>query len=585
MQHRNVTIVRWSFNTPTFHDHRLVINSLAVVVGVDPSLLLTILAKSSSALRCLASPCIPAFGLVLSTPTIWPFQHTTMKRRSCAQLCERVICNTVIYLPLVVVCGATTWAEWVLVNLNLLPEQHFSKEQSRVPDDANPAGIEAFSLLFGTAFYVLLNWSYLTAVFTPPGSPHTSASDMLDTDVSASSVTVKSNGQLRYCKKCQCYKPDRTHHCSTCRACVLKMDHHCPWLATCVGFRNYKPFVLFCVYTSLFAWVCFFTSVGWMLQEVFGTGGQIGHIGERTEAMIIHFVILSVISGIIGLVISGFASYHIYLTVRNRTTLESLEKTRYLSPLKTMVTRRLEEGGRGSNMNDEGEHRYHNGNLLERSSISEQLREMGTTLTEIHANALPGVLRAEEGEEEDVEMGGRAHESPAASSLRRYLHETGIETEERQYSQYLDDRDNEQLPNAFDLGWKRNIVSVLGPNPWTWFLPVCNSQGDGWNWEKSEKWMRARDEMRWQREREYGDRRAADGEPQWATQSRPTGDGYSGDAEESSDDEADVNVRQQQRLLRNNGPVAPPGQSNWRSGAVESWNDIPDDMITSGRRR
>lgn len=69
-------------------------------------------------------------------------------------------------------------------------------------------------------------------------------------------VTAKSSdGKARYCKKCAYVKPDRTHHCSIYRRCVLKMDHYCPWLATCVGLRNYKPFLLFLIYISMFCWV------------------------------------------------------------------------------------------------------------------------------------------------------------------------------------------------------------------------------------------------------------------------------------------------------------------------------------------
>lgn len=46
------------------------------------------------------------------------------------------------------------------------------------------------------------------------------------------------------CGTCLRYKVERSHHCRLCGKCVLKMDHHCPWLANCIGFRNYKYFLL-----------------------------------------------------------------------------------------------------------------------------------------------------------------------------------------------------------------------------------------------------------------------------------------------------------------------------------------------------
>jgi hypothetical protein len=48
--------------------------------------------------------------------------------------------------------------------------------------------------------------------------------------------------------------------------------------------------------------------------------------------MPVNYILLSVLSGIIGLVISGFTAWHIHLTATGSTTIESLEKTRYLSP-------------------------------------------------------------------------------------------------------------------------------------------------------------------------------------------------------------------------------------------------------------
>jgi hypothetical protein len=240
--------------------------------------------------------------------------------------------------------------------------------------------------------------------------------------------------------------------------------------------RNYKPFILFLAYTSLFCWLCFFVSASWLWREVTADSSF-----NDENLMPAHFIVLSVISGIIGLVLSGFTGYHLYLTSRNRTTIESLEKTKYLSPAKIQASQRISE-----------HHAYdHN----EPHSFGEQLRDLGNTLTEIHANALPGVLRPEEGEE---------RMSPAQNSLNRQLdwNEYARRREQQQYENYLDDRDNEKLPNAFDLGWRRNLQAVLGPNKWLWPLPICNSIGDGWQWEQNEQWKRQCEILRQERETE-----------------------------------------------------------------------------------
>ncbi|KAL8916803.1 MAG: hypothetical protein Q9172_006102 [Xanthocarpia lactea] len=406
------------------------------------------------------------------SPSTSPAAPMRKKPKGWARKCERYCCSVVIYIPLGFVYGLTTWAVWVAAGIGY-----------RVKAAAG-TGLLASALaiiLFG-----LLNWSYTTAVFTDPGSPLTTNgksgySHLPTHEPSAQqdlpSFTVKSTGAARFCKKCQAKKPDRAHHCSTCRRCVLKMDHHCPWLATCVGMRNYKPFLLFLVYTTFFCWLCFGVTGHWLWTEIMNEG-------QFDETfMPINYVLLCTISGIIGLVLTGFTAWHLSLAWRNQTTIECLEKTRYLSPLRKSM-RKHQDGIDG--------------------------QTYGRQLAEIHANAVPGATRDEEGEEMLAPNG--MNRSPALQALRSNYNEMERSRERERYEDYLDEQDSEKLPNAFDLGWRTNLRNLFGEKPFYWFLPVCNSIGDGWQWEPSQKWLEAREDLKrrrgfqWDQEPQYGER-------------------------------------------------------------------------------
>lgn len=71
----------------------------------------------------------------------------------------------------------------------------------------------------------------------------------------ANAYTSVKNNYLNFCPLCFSYKPQRAHHCSKCNKCILKYDHHCPWLRQCVGFFNYKNYLLVLLYTlALTSW-------------------------------------------------------------------------------------------------------------------------------------------------------------------------------------------------------------------------------------------------------------------------------------------------------------------------------------------
>lgn len=195
--------------------------------------------------------------------------------------------------------------------------------------------------------------------------------------------------------------------------------------------------------------------------------------------MSINYVLLCVVSGIIGLVLTGFTGWHLSLACRGQTTIECLEKTRYLSPLRK--TMRAQKFG-GANRN-EGQ-------------------SYGRQLAEIHANALPGVTRPEEGEamlaDDDLEQGSR----PKWPQQRDY-NERERSRERERYEDYLDEQDSEKLPNAFDLGWKRNLLHLFGDRPILRPFPICNTSGDGWYWEPNLRWVDAREALRREREHQW----------------------------------------------------------------------------------
>uniref|UniRef100_A0A8C1A727 Palmitoyltransferase n=1 Tax=Cyprinus carpio carpio TaxID=630221 RepID=A0A8C1A727_CYPCA len=127
--------------------------------------------------------------------------------------------------------------------------------------------------------------------------------------------TRTGSGAIRYCDRCQLIKPDRCHHCSTCDRCVLKMDHHCPWVNNCVGFSNYKFFVLFLAYSMLYCVYIAATVLQYFIK--FWTN----HLPD-THAKF-HVLFLFFVAGMFFISILSLFSYHLWLVGKNRTTIEA----------------------------------------------------------------------------------------------------------------------------------------------------------------------------------------------------------------------------------------------------------------------
>ncbi|KAM3869199.1 palmitoyltransferase ZDHHC20-B-like [Diretmus argenteus] len=127
--------------------------------------------------------------------------------------------------------------------------------------------------------------------------------------------TCMTEGAIRYCHHCQVIKPDRCHHCSTCEMCVLKMDHHCPWVNNCVGFSNYKYFLLFLIYSVLYCIVIFATVIRYFIQF---WNKQLPDTHAKFHVMFLFFVAAMFFISILSLF-----CYHLWLVGKNRTTIEA----------------------------------------------------------------------------------------------------------------------------------------------------------------------------------------------------------------------------------------------------------------------
>ena len=107
-------------------------------------------------------------------------------------------------------------------------------------------GITVLSMLLEgilLALVALCITSHYRAMTTDPGAVPPGAEPLADAGHVARAEY--------WCRKCESYKPPRSHHDSCTGRCVSRMDHFCPWVNNCVGVLNHKLFVLFIFYIMI----------------------------------------------------------------------------------------------------------------------------------------------------------------------------------------------------------------------------------------------------------------------------------------------------------------------------------------------
>lgn len=129
---------------------------------------------------------------------------------------------------------------------------------------------------------------------------------------------------FRYCKKSQALKPDRAHYDSMTKRLVLKMDHYCPWVANCIGYSNYKFFVLFLFYAIMYCWMIIAIAIRPFLEVWTKTGRDINTDTSPTEpsGYRMQVILVFLVSAVFSLSVLFLFGFHCYLISRNRTTIE-----------------------------------------------------------------------------------------------------------------------------------------------------------------------------------------------------------------------------------------------------------------------
>ncbi|KAM8954033.1 palmitoyltransferase ZDHHC15 [Pelodytes ibericus] len=232
--------------------------------------------------------------------------------------CQRVLS----WVPVVIIALVVLWSYyayvWELCLVTL----------------SNPLERVGYLAIFHVVF-LLFVWTYWKAIFTPPKEPTKkfllsyadkerydneenpqAQRQILDEFAKKLPVYTRTgSGAIRFCDRCQVVKPDRCHHCSVCGMCVLKMDHHCPWVNNCIGYSNYKFFLLFLAYSMLY---CMYIASTVFKYFLLYWKGDLSNGRAKFHVLFLLFV-----SAMFFISLLFLFGYHCWLVGLNRTTLEA----------------------------------------------------------------------------------------------------------------------------------------------------------------------------------------------------------------------------------------------------------------------
>ncbi|CAD7963383.1 unnamed protein product [Amoebophrya sp. A120] len=220
-------------------------------------------------------------------------------------------------IPIVFILSLVTYLASSYVTLHLVPRLGNAEK------DVQQEGIILTSL-FGF-FTLQLLYCYYLCIFTDPGGiPDTALwghfYENKGDEVRKVVFETKKDGELRHCKWCTKYKPDRAHHCRVLGRCVLRMDHHCPWVYNTIGYGNHKYFYLLLFNSSAVLWLIALTF--WETVRDYLEDDTVNDQGLKVFVALYAESLAVFVAGIV----TSFFLFHTFLVCKNMTTIEFCEK-------------------------------------------------------------------------------------------------------------------------------------------------------------------------------------------------------------------------------------------------------------------
>ena len=125
----------------------------------------------------------------------------------------------------------------------------------------------------------------------------------------------------KWCNTCGMLRPLRAAHCSDCDVCVNEFDHHCVVIGACVGERTFRFFAMFLWFISILCWYMCVISI-YTISDLIDKR-KFNRKNPMFSKVLFGYIILIVVTTIIGMCVMGFSTYYCFLSCKGQTEREN----------------------------------------------------------------------------------------------------------------------------------------------------------------------------------------------------------------------------------------------------------------------